>query len=343
MRKYFTRRLLFVPLCLCALCCFSLSVFSAEPKDPKNNFGKLLVLKGESSARTACLMDFKGKKYVVSSMDAVYESRTSKVVDAESKEIKTGKLYTLDDGREIAFFDVEGEKDRPSLDISEKTDSEQNANSKIYGYGLTSAANAGTFVSSQGKLNGISAESIAVSLKMRKNEDLAGGPIVSDKTGRAIGVIRVTSENDYSGIRLDLPGNLVEINDADYALEAKRMHRIEDDFNSYSQKLKEFPKQIKETIDRVRKEKTAAGNDKNTIMNTYAGLSRDFGTDYQALKELSGKSKIAFFNRKCADLLKVGAKINDDLASVKKDVDELDRKFGESFEKQKMREVNKIK
>ncbi|HBC86602.1 MAG TPA: hypothetical protein DCZ94_06585 [Lentisphaeria bacterium] len=313
-----------------------------DAKDTKNNFGRMVIFKGESSSHIGFVMVFKEKKYIVTSMDSVYECGLGPVADSASVELKHKNFWIPSDGRELAFLEIAGEDERPSLDASEKLDPEEAVNSKIYAYGLSSESDSGPFVSAQGKINGLAPESISHSLKFRKNEDLSGGPIISDRTGNVIGVVKALPDDEYTGIRLDNLEKLVEINEADYLVEAKRFCRIEDNFNGYAQNLKDLPKMIKDALLKVRKEKTLAGAEKNAVINTYAALSRDFSADYMALKGI-GKSKIAFFNRKSSDLLKAGAKMNDDIAERKKDVDDLDRKFGEYFEKQKLKEVNKIK
>ncbi|HCE44962.1 MAG TPA: hypothetical protein DET40_15590 [Lentisphaeria bacterium] len=242
---------------------------------------------------------------------------------------------------DIAFFELGDElSQKPAFNLDESVEAAETG-SKVYAFGISQASKGINMA--QGRISGFSPGAVALSMRPRKNEDVSGSPVVYDKTGNVLGLVKSVSENEYAGIRLDKIEKLVEVNEAEYSAEALRLHQLEDNLAAYSQKVTALPKLIKDAMDKIRKDKNLAGADKNAVLNTYENLSRESGADFQAIKEKAGKSKNPFINSKYAVLLRTAAEINDAVEEKRKDVLDMDRKFGEYFEKQKLREVNKIK
>lgn len=298
---------------------------SADPAS-SNDLDKIVVIEGASPRGTGFITIFQDKMAVVSAQKVLNTKNDLKLKDINGESLSYTSIFIPEDKRGIVVFELAPEEKKRTFlpleeDVSENCGLDSNVT--VYGY----KKNIRAVTRAKGRVLAIGPELLDLSVKT--SGLLAGGPVISKSSHRAVAVFSSArtqdGKNSLLGIRIDTVEKLVKFDKEILNKELRAISRINDFVSALEAKKLEYAGKISEFKIRVENFKKISGGEVNVMKASMERTSKTFLKKVRSVIPENGWS-LAFVKDRYDEELKKAAKVLNSFKELKSELDEVYRK-----------------
>ncbi len=275
---------------------------------------KLVYISGDKDKQIGFITVTHGITAVASNYTLLADSKTIVIRDAAGKVLKYEEVMVPADGRNIVFFKLgKSYIDQPFL-ISEARITDAFLRDKVTLYGFKEAS--GRIFDSSARI--IKLEPTRILLHDRIYPGMNGGPVISRRDGKVLGIIHLPAdlkEPPITAVRIDTVGKLVKLDMARFHKQKKLIHEISARHEKMRSTMKNWQTQLGGVERDVRRKRNPEPGKINRMLAGCKQLRKDL--DGQLDKwENDGKQMTGYLKNKYDSEMKKVKQVRNELPGI---------------------------